>query len=229
MTHKWLMAFIGLQFLIWAITGVYMVTVDIHYIHGESLVKNQQQKLELNKAVYPINSLVADYPEAKNISLVSIIDRQAFIFTNGEQGKVAIDAVTGTKLPDMSEKSAKQIARYYYADNDKIIATKLISSAVDKPDELSARHLPVWQVTFDNFAKPTLYINQYTGQIVTKRHNYWRLFDWMWRFHIMDYDDGENVANWFLFLIVSLGILAALVGAVLTYFRVFRSTERGAA
>ena len=42
----------------------------------------------------------------------------------------------------------------------------------------------------------------------------------MWRFHIMDYDDGENVSNWFLFLVAISGLIAAILGAILTYFRV---------
>jgi hypothetical protein len=39
-SHKWLMLFVGVQFVIWSITGVYMVLFDIDYIHGDSLVIN---------------------------------------------------------------------------------------------------------------------------------------------------------------------------------------------
>ena len=45
--HKWLMAFVGIQFLFWSITGVYMVTMDIHYIHGETLAKSEEAKIDL--------------------------------------------------------------------------------------------------------------------------------------------------------------------------------------
>jgi len=40
--HKWLMLFLGIQFLIWSISGAYMVIFDIDYIHGDSLVVNHQ-------------------------------------------------------------------------------------------------------------------------------------------------------------------------------------------
>jgi len=49
----------------------------------------------------------------------------------------------------------------------------------------------------------------------------------MWRFHIMDYDDGENVSNWFLFLVATLGLMAAIAGAVLTYYRVLSPNKKG--
>ena len=42
--HKWLMLFIGLQFIIWSISGAYMVIFDIDYIHGDSLVVTHQRE-----------------------------------------------------------------------------------------------------------------------------------------------------------------------------------------
>jgi hypothetical protein len=48
------------------------------------------------------------------------------------------------------------------------------------------------------------------------------LFDWMFRLHIMDYGDDEDVSNWLLFFIASLGFFAAFSGLVLTYFKVIK-------
>ncbi|MBE1287073.1 MAG: PepSY domain-containing protein [Alteromonadaceae bacterium] len=218
--HKWLMAFVGIQFLFWSITGVYMVTMDIHYIHGESLAKSEEAKIDLASVDYSIAKLAGDYPQASQVMLTQSMGEPLYSFLNGEKGKVVIDAKTGLIRPLVDEAKAREIARFYYKFEHGIDSINLISSAESMPAELSPRHLPVWRVTFEQFATPTFYISQQTGAIVAKRHDYWRLFDWMWRFHIMDYDDGENVSNWFLFLVATLGLLAALAGAVLTYFRV---------
>lgn len=218
--HKWLMAFVGIQFLFWSITGVYMVSMDIHYIHGESLAKSEEAKLDLANVGYSVSELVANYPQASSIALTQTMGSPLYTFVNGEKGNVAIDAKTGLIRPLVDEAKAREIARFYYVFEHGIDSINLISSAESMPAELSPRHLPVWRVTFDNYSTPTFYISQQTGALVAKRHDYWRLFDWMWRFHIMDYDDGENVSNWFLFLVATLGLLAALAGAVLTYFRV---------
>ena len=58
--------------------------------------------------------------------------------------------------------------------------------------------------------------------MVTKRHDFWRLFDWMFRFHVMDYDDGENVSNWLLFVFALLAVFATCSGLVLSYFKVIK-------
>lgn len=225
--HKWLMAFVGIQFLFWSITGVYMVTMDIHYIHGETLAKSEEAKIDLASVDYSIAKLAADYPQASQVSLTQSMGRPLYSFINGEQGKVAIDAKTGAVQALVDEIKAKEIAQYYYALDHEIDNIRLIKSAKNMPAELSPRHLPVWRVTFDQFATPTFYISQQTGALVAKRHDFWRLFDWMWRFHIMDYDDGENVSNWFLFLVATLGLMGAITGAVLTYYRVLSPNKKG--
>ncbi len=46
--HTWLMSFVDVQFVIWSITGAYMVFFDIDYIHGDSLVINHQTKINPN-------------------------------------------------------------------------------------------------------------------------------------------------------------------------------------
>ena len=224
--HKWLMAFIGIQFLFWSITGVYMVSMDIHYIHGESMTREEQLPLDFTELNYSFAELVASYPTARNISLTQRMGSPVYTFVDGEKGQIVIDAKTGVVQPFVDESHAREIAKFYYADEGNIDSARLISTAADMPAELSPRHLPVWRVTFEGFSTPTFYISQQTGKLVAKRHDYWRLFDWMWRFHIMDYDDGENVANWLLLVIAGMGLLAAIFGAMLTYFRVLSPKKR---
>lgn len=44
--YKWLMAFVGVQFVFWSIKGTYMVFFDIDYIHGGSMLKSHQTTLQ---------------------------------------------------------------------------------------------------------------------------------------------------------------------------------------
>lgn len=221
------MALVGLQFLIWSVTGVYMVSMDIHFIHGETLQKTEKSKVELNTISYSITELITSFPSADKITLVNRLKRPIYQFRVSKPIKkwLVVDAQTGKLLPYINQTQAVNIAKSSYSQLDKISNVHLILDKSELPSELSSRHLPVWQVTFDHYSAPTFYINQQTGSIVAKRHDFWRIFDWMWRFHIMDYDDGENVANWFLLLVALLGSLAAVSGAVLTYFRVLKSQK----
>lgn len=226
--HKWLMVFLGVQFLFWSVSGLYMVSMDIHYIHGEDLVNKPPQPLDTENINFTTAMLLSGFPDATNISVGRLLDRQVYRFTNGDAGPTVIDASTGARVPPVDERTARDIAHSVYSGTGEVTSVTLIEVQAQLPAEVSPRHLPLWQVKYAGITTPTFYINQYTGRVVAKRHNLWRLFDWMWRFHIMDYDDGENVSNWLLFVVASLGLLAAGSGAVLTWYRVVAPNRRGA-
>lgn len=38
-THKWLGLFIGLQVVVWSLSGIYMTVIHIDTIHGDHLVR----------------------------------------------------------------------------------------------------------------------------------------------------------------------------------------------
>lgn len=217
--HKWLMLFIGVQFVIWSVTGAYMVFFDIDYIHGDSLVVTHQNTIKPENLTFTSSALYKRFPNAKKLSVDLLIDREIYRFSHNGQ-KVTLDARTGELLSPINKSLASAIAKHAYSGNDDIVSTELITE--NPPFELSARHLPVWQINFDHFSSPSLYVSANTGEVVTKRHSFWRLFDWMFRFHIMEYGGESDVSNWLLFIISTLALIAALSGLVLTYSRVVR-------
>ena len=217
--HKWLMLFIGAQFVIWSVTGAYMVFFDIDYIHGDSLIINHQNKIKSENLAYSSPTLFQQFPRAKNLSVGMLVNREVYRFNIAKQA-VIIDAQSGEKLSPLDKNTAITIAKHLYSGDGKVLNAELITS--NPHFGLSARHLPVWQVDFDNFASPSLYISVSSGKVVSKRHQLWYLFDWMFRLHIMDYGDDEDVSNWLLFFIASLGFFAVFSGLVLTYFKVIK-------
>lgn len=215
--HKWLMLFIGAQFVIWSVTGAYMVFFDIDYIHGDSLIINHQNKIKSENLAYSSPTLFQQYPQAKNLSVSMLVNREVYRFNIAKQAFI-VDAQSGERLSPLNQNAAITIAKHLYSGDGKVLNAELI--ATSPHFGLSARHLPVWQVNFDNFASPSLYISVSSGKVVSKRHQLWYLFDWMFRLHIMDYGDDEDVSNWLLFFIASFAFFAAFSGLVLTYFKV---------
>ena len=217
--HKWLMLFIGVQFVIWSITGAYMVFFDIDYIHGDSLVINHQTKIVPNDIQYSLKSLLNDYPQAEHISVGTFINQNVYRFSVAGK-KLMIDATSGRLLSPLNKQTAQAAARHYYSGDGQIRESELL---IDNPPfELNPRALPAWRVNFDNFGSPSIYVSAQSGELVGKRHEFWRLFDWMFRFHIMDYGEGEEIDNMLLFWISLAGILACIFGLILVYFRVFK-------
>ena len=217
--HKWLMLFVGIQFLIWSISGAYMVIFDIDYIHGDSLVSDNQTPLKSEQINYSLAELYTDHPKAKEVELSTLLNDTVYRFNDGKN-KYLLSADTGKSLSPIRDDDAVLIAKHHY--NDANVTIKQVSLITENPPfELSARHLPVWRIDFDEFASPSFYISTQTGELVTKRHTFWRLFDWMFSFHVMDYVE-EDASNKLLFVFAVLSIVATFFGIVLTYFRLLK-------
>ncbi|MFQ3198985.1 MAG: Cu(I)/Ag(I) efflux system membrane protein CusA/SilA [Paraglaciecola sp.] len=221
--HKWLMLFVGLQFVIWSVTGAYMVFFDIDYIHGDSLVINHQTKITPNDIGFSLKALHNKYPQAQNMSVGTFINANVYRFTvNGKGFLVA--AADGRLLSPLNKSTAQAAAKHYYSGDGMIQEVELL---IDNPPfELSPRHLPAWRVNFDNFGSPSIYISADSGKLVGKRHEFWRLFDWMFRFHIMDYGEAEEIDNILLFCITLIALFGCIFGLILTYFRVFKKESK---
>ena len=221
--HKWLMLFLSAQFVIWSVTGTYMVFFDIDYIHGDSLVQNHQTKINPDNIQYTVKQLTDKYPSATDINVVKFIDQEVYVFTN-KTSNYMVAANSGELLSPLNSRQAINAAKYYYSGEGKVINVELISD--NPPFELRARALPAWRIDFDDFGSPTIYVSAQTGELVGKRHQFWRIFDWMFRLHVMDYDDGADIDNSLLFWLTLFATVAAFCGLLLAYFQLAKTYQR---
>ncbi len=133
---------------------------------------------------------------------------------NNEQQIMKVSIVDGKKLPELTAAEISTQARAHYSGNASIENIQLLEQA---PSEISARHAPVWQVDFNDTAHTTFYYSEATNTLVSKRHDYWRIFDFLWRLHIMDYWQGEDIHTPWLTAVSISSSLMALLGLFLIY------------
>ena len=77
-----------------------------------------------------------------------------------------------------------------------------------------------------NSSRPTFYADPATGEIVSRRHALWRVFDFAWMLHIMDYDARTDVNNPLLRITTLSAAAMALSGAWLLYWSFPRKKRR---
>jgi len=214
--HKWLFLVIGVQMCLWAISGFYMVTVSIDYIHGDHLVKDAPATPAASSAYsYEMTRLVQDFPTATAISTDHLQDRPVYAVTT-PAGRHLIDAATGEKLSPLPKSVIEAMARKLYAGPGGISAMRLLTE--NPPSEIQSRPLPLWRVDFDDPWSPSLYLSPVSGELVTKRHDFWRAFDFLWMFHIMDYENRSDVNNWLLRIAAAVVTLSTLTGIWLLFY-----------
>jgi len=154
-------------------------------------------------------------------SLKSIVGEPAYILI-GDQGQTVLDAKTGEPRSDMSTDVIREAANHYYAGDGHISEINLLAEA---PREYR-RSVPVWQVQFEDKNKTRIYIDAETAELNAVRTRVWRVFDFMWMLHIMDYKTRDNFNTWWLRLFSGSAFLFALSGLALVTHRVFLRPKR---
>lgn len=208
-----------------------MVLVDLAIIHGKHLVNESAarpvaQTAEAGFALDPavqanLHQVVDSHPNATAITLTTVM-AQPTILVKQSQGLSAFAAQTGNALAAVNEQQARLFAQKYYAGTASVRTATLLTQ--NPPSELGGRALPIWRVDFDDAWGTTLYLSPVTGELLTQRHTLWRVFDFLWMLHIMDYAERENVNNTILRVVAAMAFMLVLTGFWYLYFRLNVST-----
>lgn len=214
--HKWLGLLVGLQVLIWLASGLYMVLLDINFIHGDSLVKNMQQTVAIpQESAIDMAGLRTRYTNATAIRLIPVMGKILFAVSTPDN-VFLIDPESGNVISPLDENTAREIARFHFNGDARVKKASLITS--DPPMEVQTRRLPLWRIDFNDSYNTSFYIDPFTGALVTRRFQYWRIFDFMWMLHIMDYQERANTHNLLLKSVQVTGLLFCISGLWLLFY-----------
>ena len=222
-THKWLGLFIGLQVVIWSLSGLYMTAVHIDIIHGDHLVRQTPPRAaDAGSMRDPLTLAAAN--GAESVRLAWVRNQPAYVL-RGENGDTVVDARNGRPVAPPTEAEIRSIAKSTYTGSEPIASAAIITEI---PGEIRGRKPPLWRVEFDHWNKPTLYFSPATGELLTRRHELWRIFDFVWMFHIMDFDERENVNNTLLRVFTWGALLMASSGIWLLFYSFHRKKKKKA-
>ena len=143
---------------------------------------------------------------------------------DSDKGTQLINARTGKAWQPIAEDTVRVAATRYYKGEGRIQAIKRPTQV---PNEYR-RPPPVWQVQFDDKPKTRLYLDADTAELRAVRTKLWRVYDFMWMLHIMDYKTRDNFDSWWLRLAAFLALLFAISGLFLVAHRVFLRPKRRA-
>ena len=78
---------------------------------------------------------------------------------------------------------------------------------------------PAWRIDFNIDQGVTLYVDANSGDVRAVRTPLWRVYDFFWGLHIMDWQTRENFNSWWLKVTATLAVGLSLLGLALTYQR----------
>ena len=109
---------------------------------------------------------------------------------------------------------ARAIARRAYVPDSPIADITLITEA-SRGSEYRERPVPAFRVSFDDPLGTRLYVSIERGTVTARRNDRWRIFDFLWMLHIMDYQTRDNFNSLLLQAVSTLGLVTVLSGFIL--------------
>ena len=216
--HKWVSLIIGAQAMIWLASGLYMVVMNLDFIHGDHLVRNMSDTISSGyEPRITFSDVLAGHPDANEIVLTNWIGKP-FYRIYSPAGAHLVNAETGNEQSPLGEADAISVARYHYARSGEVSAATLLENDAEAPSEIQSRKLPLWRIDFSDAGSTSFYVSPDDGSLITRRHTYWRVFDFAWMLHIMDYKERADMNNNLLRIAAGLGLSLSILGLWLLWF-----------
>lgn len=219
--HRYLGIFIGIQFFLWTLGGLYFSWNNMDDVHGKTLQKEVKKGNAFN--LNQINLSVVSFKNlAISDSIYSIEPIENGVspllcigyFKNNVKKLQLIDLKNQQPRGSITEIEAIEIAKANLNSTSfKIKEVKYITqNDVSKHDEYREKPLPAYAITFDDSSNTTFYVATKIGKITSVRNGNWRRFDFLWMLHTMDYQGRDGITNWVLRAFSILGMLTISSG-----------------
>lgn len=209
--HKWLGYLLALQIFAWLLGGFIMSAIPLEKVHGKHLAKRTLEN-PFTPADYPtsLDNIVAQVANPKKISYDHFLTTPIITVTTKNK-EYHFNGLTGR--PFVAPTKAQVIAN---AKAHLLIDAQLKSVIRLKhgPREVGYKE-NIWQVSFNDLFNTTLYVSANSGKIITVRSTIWRIFDFFWMLHIMDYDEREDFNNPLLISFSATSVLFCITGIIL--------------
>ncbi len=233
-THRWLGVILGIQFLLWTIGGLYFSWSNIDEVHGDfqkkrapllssniSLV-SPTVVLDTIKKIHPIDSVVS-------IQLIEIFGKPFYqvccmnVISNKANSKHGMQVInhlanaeTGQLREPLTKEEAVTIAKMRFNGESKVATVEYLTGT-DGHHEYRESPLPAYAITFEHPSATTVYVATELGTVQKFRNNKWRMFDFLWMMHTMDYKSRDYFGNWLLRAFSVFGLVTVLSGFVLFF------------
>jgi len=213
--HKWVGLLIGIQVLLWLLSGLVMSLLDPAKVSGQQWalqIEQEAQALPRGPLREPDQLTAEQLSGAVSIQLQMIRGLATYRIRRAD-GVTLVNATDGSVIR-FDQQYAEILALQDFIGAGEIIS---IQSGVAPDRETRARSGPYWRVDFSDKVYTSLYISATTGEILDRRNSYWRVFDFFWMLHIMDYAGRQNFNNTLIIVVALIAIWLGLSGFLLLF------------
>ena len=180
--HKWIGLIIGIQLLLWTLSGAMMAILPMDKVAGGDLRESPKAPLVTAPDNWPaVRQQLGDSPVTA-VSLRQLQERPIFELATANDVRL-FDAATA-KPVTVDAQVARDIASAAYPGEPRVRSVEALRELTLPVRE---HELPIWRVDFADEENSSFYVSGSTGALLERRNDTWRAWDVFWMLHIMDY------------------------------------------
>ncbi len=209
--HKWLALLMAIQILFWFVSGLFFAIAPIEQVRSEHM------KAAAPSAPIPIKvaaaglQRIAGAAPGERIEIRTMLARPVALVSPHAGRPRLYDLASGRQISPVPSALAVQIAEADYLGDRRAARVSLVTE--ESPEYRAA--LPAWRVDFDDDANRALYVAHDTGVVTARRSTLWRVFDFLWGLHIMDFKNHVDFNTPLLIGSTALALVMIVAGIIL--------------
>ncbi len=219
-SHRFLGFILGIQFFFWTAGGLYFSWTKIEEIRGEN-VRRKEPHIDPSK----LKASLADIVESQQadslvkVEVAAILGEphyQITILKDQKKQTVLANTLTGKIRNPISQTEAAEIARHAFLQPATVKEVTYLTTT-NGHHEYREKPLPAFAVTLNHPTNTTVYVAAELGTVQSFRNNQWRVFDFLWMLHVMDFENRDDINNWLLRIFSVAGLVTLASGFALFF------------
>ncbi len=215
--HKWTGLIVGVQLLLWTVSGLVFALLDHDRVAGAELAAAPAAAtLGADEPLVEPAAVLAGYGEdaVRELGLRRLGGR--WVYRVAYEGGVELrDARDGSAFA-VDQALARGLALSHYRGDGRLSHIRYHAAPTLETRGAGAS----WQAEFDDPQSTSLYFSAQDGALIAARGDSWRLFDVFWMLHTMDYAGRDDFNNPVVILVAFVALWIGLTGTLLL-IRVF--------
>lgn len=214
--HKWIGLVIGIQLVLWTLSGAVMSMLNHETVAGGPAVAAPPAVPPSSSGWDEIQSRLAGH-KVTALTLRPLLGQYVYAVST-DRGSGLFDAESGRPVV-VDSALAERLARAAYGGDAQVSSVSVLREL-----DLAVREhqLPIWRVNFADQANSSFYVSGTDGRLLERRSDTWRTWDFFWMLHNMDYANRTSFNHPLIVLVGFAAVWLAITG----FWLLFRTAWR---
>ena len=218
--HKWLGLIIGVQIIIWLLTGGLISFINQQDVGGSTTRKalGDSPSTSSYDALSPVSQLPLAVNSVRSITLDSLLSAPVYKVVQ-DDAAMLFDAISGQELL-VDQQLAEQIALDSYRGTGDLLDSERLQTGSNEVPDISG---PVWRINIDDPLVTRVYVSAEDGRVLAHRNSRWELVDFLLMLHFMDYLRAGSFNNPQIIVVGFATLWMAISGMLLVFYNFSRA------